>query len=197
MRLTARHRHRFPIPSHSSAFADPRKICVNPQPIPFFALRTSVSLIRRSVHATRHFSLTPLFAALPSISRLTPLAAAFTHRDRGVWVASRLSLLTAHYSLPTLPSLCFHHLTNCASEERCASRGSIASRGTCWSSAGLQLPSIDLQTSCFHHLANPFFRNPFVLSSMQIPRGCPTHSFQFCGQRHLETRTHTSVLALK
>ena len=101
MPLPARHRHRFPIPSHSS------------------------------VHATRHFSLTPLFVALPSISRLTPLATAFTHRGPGVWVASRFSPLTAHYPLPTLPSLCFHHLTN------------------------------------------PFFRNSFVLSSMQIPRGCP------------------------
>src|SRR5258707_15498154 len=36
--------------------------------------------------------LTPLFAASPSISRLSPLSTAFTHFDRGVWVAFHFPL---------------------------------------------------------------------------------------------------------
>src|SRR5258707_14975877 len=42
--------------------------------------------------STVDFLLTPLFAASPSISRLSPLSTAFTHFDRGVWVAFQFPL---------------------------------------------------------------------------------------------------------
>jgi hypothetical protein len=66
MQSPARQRDRFPIPTHSSGF---------PAPALNIQLLTINSL------------LTPLFVALPSISRLNPLSTAFTHFDGGVGVA--------------------------------------------------------------------------------------------------------------
>ena len=41
------------------------------------------------------------------------------------------------------------------------------------------LPTIDLQPSRYQELTNPSFRNPFVFSSIQNPRGCGGADFQF------------------
>jgi hypothetical protein len=68
MQSPARHRDRFPIPPYSSGF-----------PAPALNLKAADSL------------LTPLFVALPSISRLSPLSTAFTHFDGGVGATSIIS----------------------------------------------------------------------------------------------------------
>ena len=74
MLAPACYRDPFPISQHSSAFTAP---AFNPQ------VSTVDSL------------LTPLFAASPPISRLTPLSTAFTHFDGGVGV-------TFHFPVPLL-----------------------------------------------------------------------------------------------
>src|SRR5712671_3324371 len=68
MQSPARQRDRCPIPPHSSVHA----------------LNLSLSTVDPL--------LTPLFAASPAISRLSPLSTAFTHFDRGVWVAFQFPL---------------------------------------------------------------------------------------------------------
>ncbi len=82
MQSPARQRDRCPILPHSSVHA------LNFKP------------------STMESLLTPLFAALPSIFHLSPLSTAFTHRDRGVWVAfhfpldSQLSLAKPRVASP-------------------------------------------------------------------------------------------------
>jgi hypothetical protein len=65
MQSPARQRDLCPIPPHSSVHLKP---------------------------STVGSLLTPLFAASPSISSLSPLSTAFTHFDRGVWVAFQFPL---------------------------------------------------------------------------------------------------------
>src|SRR5258707_2192348 len=69
--------------------------------------------------------LTPLFAASPSISRLSPLSTAFTHFDKGVWVAFHFPL-GSQLSLASPRSLrglgYFQHLTNRSAVETVSNR---------------------------------------------------------------------------
>src|SRR5258707_6544642 len=101
MQSPARQRDRCPIPPHSSVHALNLK------------LSTEGSL------------LTPLFAASPSISRLSPLATAFTHFDRVVWVAFHFPL-DSQLSLASRGSLrqfvYFQHLTNRSAAETLSNR---------------------------------------------------------------------------
>src|SRR5712671_333041 len=101
MQSPARQRDRCPIPPHNSVHA--------------LNLRLS----------TVDPLLTPLFAASPSISRLSPLATAFTHFDRGVWAAFPFPL----GSRPSLASrgslrlfIYFHHLANRSAAETLPNR---------------------------------------------------------------------------
>src|SRR5712672_3369857 len=93
MQSPARQRDRCPIPPHSSVH---------------LKLSTAGSL------------LTPLFAASPSISRLNPLSTAFTHFDRGVWVAFQFPL-GSQLSVASRRELrlfvYFQHLTNRSAAE--------------------------------------------------------------------------------
>ena len=155
MQSPARRLDRFPIPPHSSAF-----------PAPAFNLKLS----------TVDFLLTPLFVALPSISRVTPLSTAFTHFD-GVWGSRPIflpdfPLTTTHYPLSAL--LCFQHLTNPSALKASADRFvtpsvSITSelllrQILCFHNdlrCPLVFPSIDVQphasshpSQCFHQLTN-------------------------------------------
>src|SRR5712671_5738027 len=82
-------------------------------PIPPIPPHSSVDALNFKP-STMESLLTPLFAALPSISRLSPLATAFTHFDRSVWVAFPFPL----GSRPSLASrgslggfVYFQHLT--------------------------------------------------------------------------------------
>src|SRR6267142_3203965 len=86
---------------------------------------------RSSVHAlnlklsTLDPLLTPLFAASPSIPRLSPLSTAFTYFDRGVWVAFHFPL-DSRLSLASRGSLrlfvYFQHLTKRSAAETLPSR---------------------------------------------------------------------------
>src|SRR5712671_1347290 len=101
MQSPARQRDRCPIPPHSSVHA----------------LNLSLSTVDPL--------LTPLFAASPAISRLSPLSTAFTHFDRGVWVAFQFPL-DSQLSVASRGSLrvfvYFQHLTNRSAAETLPNR---------------------------------------------------------------------------
>jgi hypothetical protein len=72
---------------------------------------------------------------------------------RAIFLATRHSTLaTSHCPTPRFPR--FHRLTNPSS-------------------------TIDLQPSRYQQITNPAFRNPFVFSSIQNPRGCGGAHFHF------------------
>src|SRR5882762_5230185 len=104
MQSPARQRDLCPIPPHSSVKALNLKL------------------------STVNSVLTPLFAASPSISRLSPLSTAFTHFDRGIWVAFQFPL-DSRLSLASRGSLrlfvYFQHLTNRPAAETLPNRFSI------------------------------------------------------------------------
>jgi hypothetical protein len=94
-------------------------------------------------------------SSAPRNVKISPLRAIFlaTRLPRAPFAKGHSTLTTSHCRTPRFPR--FHRLTNPS------------------------LPTIDLQPSRYQQLTNPSFRNPFVFSSIQNPRGCRGADFQF------------------
>jgi hypothetical protein len=131
--------------------------------------------------------LSPASTAFTPIRPLTPLSTAFTQNDRGVGsqssnpaptfsVPSVLSVVNSFFSYPCrLFDHSFHTFRNhhpffsIACTLSCKNtRGGGYPKHSPWLGVSV---GIDFLSLCFHGLTNPFFRNSFVCTSIQNPRG--------------------------